>query len=222
MSILDRIQRIAKANINWLLDKAEPAGQELESKIKELEETILEGRESAATYGATFKRLDHELDQLQAQQADFGNKAEQALRAGDESMARKALAKKVKIAERISQITPGVEKGRKTFEMLRDNIIKLQEQLKAAKLKLQDLAARKRVADAQKAFDEHFDKASSVNPEGVAFDRLEEEVTQSEARVEINQEIRGDSLTELELAQRSRDMQVEAELQAMRERLEDE
>ena len=49
MSILDRMRRITKANINWLLDKVEPAEQELESKIKELEETVQEGRESAAS-----------------------------------------------------------------------------------------------------------------------------------------------------------------------------
>jgi phage shock protein A len=62
MSIFDRIRRIAGANINWLLDKVEVPEQELESKIKELQETIQEGRESAAAYGATFRRLEQEYD----------------------------------------------------------------------------------------------------------------------------------------------------------------
>ncbi len=219
MSILDRIQRIAKANINWLLDKAEPAEQELESRIKELEETILEGRESAASYGATFKRLEREMEQLKDQQGQLKTNAENALKAGDEESARKAISEKVKLEERITQMLPGVEKGRSTYEMLRENIIMLQQQLKDTKLKLQDLAARKRVAEAQKSFDKHFDKASSLSPDGVSFDRLEDEVLQVESEVEINQEMRSDSLTDLELAQRSRDMQVEAELQAMKEYL---
>ena len=67
MSIFDRMRRITKANINWLLDKVEPPEKELESKIKELEETVQEGRESAASYGATFKRLQRELEQLKRQ-----------------------------------------------------------------------------------------------------------------------------------------------------------
>ena len=142
MSIFDRIQRIAKANINWLLDKAEPAEQELESRIKELEETILEGRESAAVYGATFKRLAREIEQLTEQETEFTTRAETALKAGDEAAARAALTEKVRLTERISQMTPGVEKGKKTYEMLRDNIIKLQLQLKQVKFKLQDLKAR--------------------------------------------------------------------------------
>jgi phage shock protein A len=222
MSILDRIQRIAKANINWLLDKVEPPEQELESRIKELEETILEGRESASAYGATFRRLERELQDLRNRQATLGTEAEQALKTGNEDIARKALTEKVKLGERISQISPGVEQGRKTYEMLRNNIIKLQEQLKAAKLKMHDLKARKRAAEAQKAFDEQLTKTTGGGFEGPAFERLDDEVLQTEAEVEIHQEMRGDSMTDLELAERSRDMQVDAELQAMKERLEKE
>lgn len=219
MSIFDRVRRIAKANVNWLLDVVEPAENELDNKIKELHETILEGRESAASYGATFRRLENELEALKNQLAGLVVKAQTALKAGDEAAARAALTEKVKLGERIAQMQPGVEKGRKSYEMLRDNILKLQEQLKAARLKHQDLIARKRAADAQKAFDEKFDKATSLSPDGVSFDRLEEDVLQSEAQVEINQEIRGDSLTELELADRSRQLQVDAELEALRAEL---
>ncbi len=219
MSIFERIQRIARANINWLLDKAEPPEQELASKIKELEQTLLEGRESAAVYGATFRRLETEMQQLQKQQADLTARAEAALKTGDETAARKALAEKVKLAERISQMQPGLERGRQTYAMLRDNMIKLQEQLKAAKLKFEDLKARKRTADAQKAFDKNLGRTIALSPDGLTFDRLEDQVLQSEAQVQINQELRGDALSELELAQKARDMQVEAELEEIRERL---
>jgi len=220
MSIFDRVRRIAKANVNWLLDVVEPAQNELDNKIKELEETILEGRESAASYGATFRRLENELEALKNQLLGLTQKAQTALKAGNEAAARAALTEKVKLAERIAQMQPGVEKGRKSYEMLRANIIKLQEQLKTAKLKHQDLVARKRAADAQKDFDEKFDKATSLSPDGVSFDRLEEDVLQSEAQVEINQEIRGDSLSELEMAEHSRQMQVDSELEALRAELE--
>ncbi len=221
MSIFERVQRIAKANINWLLDKAEPAEQELAAKMKEIEEAILEGRESAATYGATFRRLETQMEQLTAQQADLTKQAENALKAGDEAAARKALGEKVKLGERIAQLKPGLDRGKQTYQMLRDNLVKLQEQLKAAKLKFEDLKARKRTAEAQKAFDKHFNLAVGMDPDGASFDRLEDDVLQSEAQVEINQELRGDSLTDIELAQKAREMQVEAELQELKEKLEE-
>ena len=219
MSIFDRIRRITKANVNWLLDQVEPAEQELEAKITELEETLLEGRESAASYGATYKRLENEMVQLQQQQDECFQKAETALKVGDDDAARAALQQKVQLAERIAQMTPGVEKGRKTFEMLRANLMKLQQQLKDAKLKLQDLRTRQRIADAQKAFDGHLQKATGTSPDGVAFDRLEDQVVQTEAEIEIRGEMQAGTLNEYELAQKSRDLQVEAELQALKEKL---
>lgn len=219
MSIIDRIRRITKANINWLLDQAEPAEQELESKIAELEETLIEGRESAASYGATYKRLENEMGQLTGQQDECVKKAEAALKVGDDEAARAAIEQKVQLAERIAQMTPGVEKGRRTFEMLRANLIKLQQQLKDAKLKLQDLRSRQRLADAQKAFDGHLQTAAGTSADGVAFDRLEDEVAQSEAEVEIRGQMQAGNLNEYELAQKSRDLQVEAELQALKEKL---
>jgi phage shock protein A len=147
--------------------------------------------------------------------------AEKALKAGDEATARKALTAKVKLAERISQLQPGVEHGSRTYDILRDNIVKLQEQLKAAKVKLQDLRARKRVAEAQNAFEQHLGKTAAVGGEAAAFDRLEDEVLQTEAEVEIRQEIHSDALTDVQLAERSRDLQVEAELEAMKDLLEE-
>ena len=104
--------------------------------------------------------------------------------------------------------------------MLRDNLTKLQQQLKDAKLKLQDLRTRQRLANAQKAFDGHLQTATGTSPDGVAFDRLEDEVAQSEAEVEIRAQMQGTSLTDVELAQKSRELQVEAELQALKEKLE--
>ena len=221
MSVLDRIQRIAKANMNWLLDKVEVPEQELASKIKELEDTLQQGRESAASYGATFRRLEHELEALRSLQENLTKEAEQAIKGNDEEIARKLLTEKVKLSERIAQITPGVDQGRKTFDMLKDNMIKLQDQLKGAKVKLGDLKARKRAAEVQKAFDQELSKSTTaLGSDGAAFERLEDEVLQTEAEVEIRQEIHGGAMSDMELAERSRDLQVEAELQAMKERLE--
>jgi phage shock protein A len=207
--------------MNWLLDKVEVPEQELESKIKELEETIQQGRESAASYGAMFRRLENEQDVLKKQQDDLVTQAELAIKAGDEDVARKVLTEKVKIAERIVQIEPGIARGRDTFEKLRENLVRLQQQLKEAKLKLRDLQARKRSAEAQKAFDQQLGKTTGAAG-NVNFERLEDEVLQAEAEVEIRQEINSDSMSNLELAEKSRNFQVEAELEALKDKLESE
>ena len=53
----------------------------------------------------------------------------------------------------------------------------------------------------------------------MAFDRLEDQVVQTEAEIEICGEMQAGTLNEYELAQKSRDLQVEAELQALKEKL---
>ena len=92
MSIFDRIRRIIKANINSLLDQAEPAENELEAKIKELQETLQEGRESAAAYGATFRRLQNEMAELEEKQGALETDAEQAIKGGKATQAMFSLA----------------------------------------------------------------------------------------------------------------------------------
>ena len=219
MSIFDRVNRIVKANIKWLLDKAESPEQELESKIKEMEEAFQEGRECAATYGATFRRMEREHQQLGDQQADLQVKAETAVKAGDDAMARKALEEKVKVAERMTNLAPGIDQGRKTYEQLRDSLIKLQGQLKDARLKLAELRSRKAAAEAHKAFGKHLNRASSTSADGVGFDRLEEQVLQAEAVVEIQEDIRGEIPSDVDLEARGRELQVEAQLRELKDRL---
>ncbi|MBI9017492.1 MAG: PspA/IM30 family protein [Phycisphaerae bacterium] len=218
MAIFERISRIIKSNINWMLDKVEPAENELESKIKELEEVIHEGRESAAMYGATYRRLENELKSLKNKRDSLTQQAQSAIKANDENHARQLVTEKVKITERISQLTPGVEDGKKSYAMLSDNIIKLQDQLREAKTKLCNLRARKDLADAQNSFDKKLGFAS-ITKSNPALDRLEDEVMTSEAEVEIRQQMRGETLTDVELQQRSRELQIEAEMQALKENL---
>lgn len=219
MSIFERIQRIAKANMNWLLDKVESPESELESKIKELEDAIAEGRQAAATYGATFRRMEIEAQSLRKQQDELQQKARTALAAGDEPLARKALEDKVLAAQRAAALTPGIEQGGKSYRALMDNLGKLQQQLKAVKAKLAELVSRQRAAEAQKTFGKHFDRGSAATVDGAAFERLEDQVLQAEAEAQIGDEIRRGNLSDLDLEQRSRDLQVDAELQAMKERL---
>ncbi len=215
MSIFERIQRIAKANVNWLLDRVEPPEQELESRIRELEQALREGRECAATYGATFRRMEREQEQLRLQQAQWQQRAQQAVAGGDDDTARRALGEKVRLGERVANLTPGIEQGRRTYDQLRDNLAKLQDQLRGAKLKLEELRSRRRTAEAQKAFGQHLDGALGA-ADGAAFERLEDTVLQTEAEVEVADEIRGTALLDADLEQRSRDLQVDAELRALK------
>lgn len=219
MGILERIQRIAKANINFFLDKVEDPEQMLEEKIRELEGAIDEGKASAAMYGSTFKKMKREQESLQAKSAELTEQAEAAINAGDEAQARRCLQEKVKVSERIKNIQPGVEQGEQTYNQLRESLAELSDQLTAAKAKLEELRARQRAAQAQQQFGRQVDKVTAA-AEGPDFQKFEDQVMQTEAVVEIEEEIRTDTLgDEVDLEKRARELQVEAELRDMKKRL---
>lgn len=215
MSILERIARIAKANINKLLDQAEPPEQEVQSKIKELTEALQEGKAAAGTYGATFRRMEKHAKQLADQQAERTGQAQAAVAAGDDDTARKLLAEKVQIGERLGRLTPGLQEGRKTYDQLRGNLARLQDQLARARLKLDELRSRGRSAAARKAFGQQLDTADSLMRNDQMFDRMEDQVLQGEAEADIIDDIQA---ADVDLEQRSRELQVEAELAAMKEK----
>lgn len=216
MSILQRIQRIAKANINWLLDKAEPAESELKARIDELQQAITDGKAAAATYGATFRKMESELAELTKKQQSFTTSAKQAVTDGDDALARKFLAEKVRLEERITNLTPGLEQGRKTYEHLRENLDNLIDRLRQAKLKLAELNSRKLAAQAREAFNKSVGSVNATYADGEMFERLEQDVIQTEASADITQELNGD---DLDLEAKSRELQIESELEALKQSL---
>ena len=216
MSIFDRIRRITKANVHRLLDQAEPPEQELQEQIEELTGTIQEGKAAAATYGATFRRMEKEADQFTRQQADLLAGAEAAVRTGDEASARKLLTEKVHVAERLGRLRPGLDEGRKTYDSLRASLARLQDNLRDARLKLAELRSRQRCAEARKVFHQQADAVGGLADGTGMFDRLEDQVLQTEAEADVAADI--DSAG-VDLEQRSRELQIEAELAAMKDRL---
>lgn len=220
MSIYERLQRIAKANLNWLLDKAESPEQMLTEKIRELEQAIQDAKEAAASYGSTYKRMQRQMEDLQRQQQQWLDRAKQAIDAGDDDQARKALGEKVKLGERIAQIEPGVRQGEQTYEKLRSAMLELMDQLQSARMKLSELKARKQAAEAQTAFGRKADTIHDATRGDETFEKFEDEVMHKEAVADIEAQIRADTIgEELDLEGRARELQVEAQLQELREQM---
>jgi phage shock protein A len=217
MSILDRIRRITRANVNDALDHMEDPEKMLKHKIRELEDATQTARQALANYAVSFKKMEKEQEQMKRLLAEWQQKAEASLKLGDEAMARKALAEKLKCTERIATLEPSIEQSRKTYGELKDNLAILQDQLRVAKLKASELQSRKHAAAAQQAFGASFDKVTASSVEDGDFAKMEDRVLQAESEVEIDREVRGDlSRTEAEVEKKSQELKVDAELEALK------
>lgn len=95
MSIFVRIRDILSANINALLDNAEDPEKMANEYLRQLNNQEYEVKTNVAAAMADLARLNRMEAQYLAETESWDRKAEAALRAGDEALAKAALARKV-------------------------------------------------------------------------------------------------------------------------------
>lgn len=217
MSIFERLRRITQANVHHVLDKMESPEKMLKDSIRTMEDALKEAKQAAADYALTLKKAEKEQEQLKRLRAEWQHKAEEAVRLGDDHLARTALQEKGKAEERAKSLQPSIDERGKRYGELRENLAKLQDQLKEAQIKLSDLQSRKQAASAQKTFDQHLGKAAGGAASG--FDKFESDVIQSEAEAEIEHDLKGIGDAEAGLSEKAAELQVDAELEELKKRL---
>jgi phage shock protein A len=94
MSIFSRISDIVTANLHALLDRAENPEVMLEQMIREMEESHARARRYAAAAIAAESRPRRDRDDNRGQVEQWKARAQEALAAGREELARRALARK--------------------------------------------------------------------------------------------------------------------------------
>jgi len=220
MSIIERVKRIARANIHSLLDRADTPEMALQEKIEELQQTIGDAKEALAGYAVSCKRLEMEKIQSTRAVAEWMQKAETELKNGRESAARNALTHRIRSRDRAERLGGMIEQSRKIYEELKENLVLLNDHLRAAKLSLSELQTRKKAAIAQKAFGGSLDKAMTVSGRDINFSSFEEEVLQEEMEAEIDREVRTDmAAIDREIEEKAVESIVDSELESLKKKL---
>ena len=220
MSIIDRIKRLAQANIHGLLDKVEAPELVLQGKIDELEQAIGEAREALADFAISRKRLEMERAKSERSATDWMERAELDLKESRESSARNSLMHRIRSLERADRLSGMLEQSRKVYEELKESVVVLSNQLRTAKLNLSELQSRKRAAEAQRMFGGKLDKAMSVSSHELDFSPLEEDVLRTETELEIDHRIRTDmAAIDKEIEQQKFDSRVDLELENLKRKL---
>ncbi|MCI0429425.1 MAG: PspA/IM30 family protein [Rhodospirillales bacterium] len=196
-SIFKRISDVVTANINDLVDRVEDPERMVKQLIREMEENIQQAKEGVVDAIASEKRLEKELELNRGQCEDWGKKAEQALRNGNEALARNALVRKNEHEEVYRALEPSWQASRNTSERLKAQLRALEAKLEEARRKRSTLVARQRAAEAR----QQIDKTLSAFDAGIAaqanFTRMEDKVAEMEARTAALDEL-GDDASQLE------------------------
>lgn len=216
--IFARMADIVKANLNDLLSRAEDPEKMIRQMILEMEEAVHKATASVGTAVANEKRLERQSldkrDQIEAWQ----KKAELAVSAGEDDLARRAIERKAALQEALRDMEAALEESRKTSVQLKQQLTQLKAKLDEARTREGALVARKRAAEARmqlaRGLQGMGDDAFS------SFERFRQRIETEEAQADAHQELArdatslDDAFTKLE-----RKNTVEDELQALKQKL---
>ena len=213
-----RMTDILRSNLNEALDRAEDPEKLIRQMIREMEEAVNKATASVGTAVANQKRLERQHDERAQQVDDWQRKAERAVEASEDELARRALERKTVLQRAVDDLAPAVEESRRTAQQLREQLRELKGKLEEARTRQGTLMARHRAAEERKKL------AQSIHGLGEdafsSFERFEQRVEETEAEAEAHDEVKSD-LDDVE--RRVRDLDrgaaVEDELKALKSRL---
>jgi phage shock protein A len=198
MGIFSRLAQLIKSNLNDLISKSEDPEKMLNQVVLDMSSQLTEAKKQVAASIADEKRLAKQFEQEAANSAEWERRAMMALRAGNEELAKEALARKKEHDQLATTFKEQWTKQKAAVEQLKKALRMLSDKIEEAKRKKNVLIARKKRAEAQKAIQETM---SGLRDQSAfeTFDRMAGKIDQLEAEAEaaseIQEEYTGDSLT---------------------------
>ncbi|GKT09388.1 PspA/IM30 family protein [Desulforhabdus sp. TSK] len=219
-NIFKRISDVITANINDLIDRVEDPERMIKQIIREMEENISKAKGGVIDAIASEKQLQKELEHNRQQSAEWLSKAEQALQAEKEDLARAALIRKREHDSIIKAIEPSWVAARNTSEQLKAQLRALEAKLEEARRKRSTLIGRQRAAEARQQMDKTMTSFQAGLNAQASFARMEDKVAEIESRTEAMAELNGDaSDLEKEFLAMEVEHEVENELDRLKKKI---
>jgi phage shock protein A len=218
MSLFHRVSDILSANIAELIERYEDPELLLKQAVREMEESIRKAMEHAVQVVAHEKVLSRQLAKEESAATLWRERAETAVRRGDDHTAREALREKRGREELCKSLAQHLEETSRAGHTLRHQIESMRLRSEDAKRKLHLLAARQHAAKARQQLLLEFRRTPF---EGDAFQKFERMCRKVE-RTEAEAEARADLSDETGITQRTDwqrdefDRQIEDELAEMK------
>jgi phage shock protein A len=197
MGIFSRLAQLIKSNLNDLISKSEDPEKMLNQVVLDMSSQLTEAKKQVAASIADEKRLAKQFEQEIANASEWERRAMMALRAGNEELAKEALARKKEHDQLAATFKDQWTKQKAAVDSLKKALRLLNDKIEEAKRKKNVLIARKKRAEAQKAIQETM---SGLRDQSAfeTFDRMAGKIDQMEAEAEaageIQEEYTGDTL----------------------------
>lgn len=214
MGIFTRFRDIISSNISSMLDSAEDPEKLIRLMLREMEETLVELKSGCAASMADAARVHQNLDRAGEDVRLWDHRAELALRANREDMAREALSERIQAEERAAALEKELAGYDGLICKCREDIRLLEERIVATRDKQRLLSGRHAQAGIRRRAREQARTADNLSAMR-RFDDLEQRINRMELEADAAGPFRKVSTFE-DLEQAAA---VDAGLEALRERL---
>ena len=181
MGFFDRVGRLFRANLNDLVSRAEDPVKILEQSVADMQSDLIKLRQAVATAIASQKRIQNQAEQAENQAQTWYQRAELALKKGEEDLAKEALSRRKTYQETATALNGQLNAQSGQVETLKKNLLALEGKIAEARTKKDMLKARAQAAQAQAQLQGAVG-GLSTDSSMAAFERMEEKVQALEAQ----------------------------------------
>ena len=217
MSIFSRVRDLLSANLNSMLDNAEDPEKMADEYLRQLNNELYETKTNVASAMADATKLNTKETQYTVETEQWASKAEAALRAGNEELAKAALARKVQASKLAAQYKEQSDAQDQQVEALQQALVQLETRISETRAKKELIVAKKNRAQTQEAIQRTARGLGDISAMD-KLDRLEEKVDDRLARADAMAKLEGDTL-DSKFRDLERDSEVDSELAELKRKL---
>jgi phage shock protein A len=193
MGLLDRVSTLLRANLNDLLDRAEDPEKVIRQLLIDMNNQLMQVKTQVAASIADERRLYQRHQESQEKAEEWERKAELAVDKGDDELAKAALARRNSFKESADGFYQQWQEQSAQVQQLKDALHQLEQKIQDAEARKDLLIARSRRAKAETNIRETMSGIGRTSA-ATEFERMEERVSQQEARAKAAAELDSDTL----------------------------
>jgi len=182
-NFFNRGGRVARGQANKAMSAVEDATFEstVKQTIRDMRAELNKTVRASAEAMSNYNRLEAEYAKSERHADEWKDRAKKALGAGNEDLAKKALAKKAECDKQVQSMQQSVDTARQTSEKLKQQVADLRRKISEAERNASTLIARKNAARAQKKVAEALAGVGEADNAFAALNEFEDSVTKEEA-----------------------------------------
>ena len=215
--LFSRIRTSISSTLNDAVDSMSDPGQEVALMLDDLAANIQQSEKDLKQAMVDCKVMERKLQELEKTETDWQKRAEQALKLGDEELARQALRRKADYTQQRTDTEAALTEQRRLVDSMSRGVKESKSRLKSLNLRRGSLMAQARAAKKGLAPGQIGDAGAAAR-----MDAIENRITELEALNEVQAELGGsveDAEVDAKLADLAGESEVDDALAALKAKL---